>query len=303
MRGSPGDPPRALFRLALPDHTFRLATGDVATGPHVLLSKDASIAALLRDGAHALANAIAGAGGEPVPDGARVVAPIDDQEVWAAGVTYERSRDARMEESAEASVYDRVYDAERPELFFKAAGWRVRGPGDDIGIRADSAWDVPEPELALVVTPDLEIAAYTIGNDMSSRTIEGENPLYLPQAKVYDGSCALGPALVPVTDVAPPFALRLVVERDGRVVVDDATTTARIRRPLPELVAFLGRALELPAGAILLTGTGVVPDPEFTLRAGDVVRIDGGPLGSLENRVVEVGRASLRDVAAQTASR
>ena len=281
---------RGLFRLVLPDGSVRLAAGEVATGPEHLLSANQTITTVLRRGVSGLAEAVAsGNGGASVPAGSRLLAPVDDQEIWAAGVTYERSRDARMEESAEASVYDRVYEAVRPELFFKAAGWRVRGPGDPVGIRADSTWDVPEPELALVVAADLTIAGYTIGNDVSSRTIEGENPLYLPQAKVYDGSCALGPALVPAGEAAPPFAIRLVVTRAGVTVVDDTTTTARIRRPLAELVEFLGRALELPAGAILLTGTGVVPDPPFTLRGGDVVRIEAGPLGSLENPVVVVG--------------
>ena len=294
---------RALFRVGLLDGSRRLATGDVTSGPTALLPTGVTIAGLLAEGSAALAAAVEDSSGEAVPADARILAPLDDQEVWAAGVTYERSRDARMEESAEASVYDRVYDAERPELFFKAPAWRVRGPGDRIGIRADSTWDVPEPELALVVTADLEIAAFTIGNDVSSRTIEGENPLYLPQAKVYDGSCALGPALVPATAVASPFELRLVVERDGAIVVDDVTTTARIRRPLIELVEFLGRALELPSGAILLTGTGIVPDPAFTLRDGDVVRIDAGPLGRLENTVTVVGRASRTNDPAQAASR
>ena len=294
---------RALFRVALADGSHRLATGNVTSGPASLLPADVTIRELLASGSAAFGAAVADSTGERVPAGARVVAPIDDQEVWAAGVTYERSRDARMEESAAASVYDRVYDADRPELFFKAPAWRVRGPGDRIGIRADSTWDVPEPELALVVTADLEIAAFTIGNDVSSRTIEGENPLYLPQAKVYDGSCALGPALVPASEAAPPFELRLVVERDGVMIVDDVTTTARIRRPLVELVEFLGRALALPSGAMLLTGTGIVPDPAFTLREGDVVRIDAGSLGRLENTVGVVGRAARAARSAQTASR
>jgi 2-dehydro-3-deoxy-D-arabinonate dehydratase len=280
---------RALFRLALPDASVRLAAGDIATGPQWLLPPTDTVASILRRGATGLAEAVAIATGPQVPAGSRILAPVDDQEVWAAGVTYERSRNARMEESAEASVYDRVYDAERPELFFKSAGWRVRGPDDPIGIRADSAWDVPEPELAVVVAADLAIAGYTIGNDVSSRTIEGENPLYLPQAKVYDGSCALGPALVPATDVAPPFTLRLIISRDGAVAFDDATTTARIRRPLTELVEFVGRALAFPSGAILLTGTGVVPEPSFTLRGGDTVRIEAGSLGILENTVAVVG--------------
>ena len=296
--------PSALFRIALPDGTRRLATGDVTTGPLALLPRDVTIASLLADGAAAFAAAATASSGEPIPQASRVVAPIDEQEVWAAGVTYERSRDARMEESTESSVYDRVYDADRPELFFKSPGWRVRGPGDAVGIREDSTWDVPEPELALVVTADLEIAGYTIGNDVSSRTIEGDNPLYLPQAKLYDRSCALGPALVPATLVEPPFEVRLSVERDGAIIVDDTTTTARIRRPLTELVEFLGRALELPSGAILLTGTGIVPDPKFTLRQGDVVRIEADQLGRLENSVTVVGRTTARaGRAAQTASR
>jgi 2-dehydro-3-deoxy-D-arabinonate dehydratase len=230
--------------------------------------------------------------GEAIPAGARVVAPVDVQEIWAAGVTYERSRDARAEESVEASVYDRVYEATRPELFFKSPGWRVRGPGEAIGVRADSKWNVPEPELALVVTSDLQIAGYTIANDVSSRTIEGENPLYLPQAKLYDGSCAIGPALVPVSAAEPPFEIRLRVLRDGASVVDESTSTARLRRPLEELTEYLGRALSLFDGAILLTGTGIVPAAPFTLLAGDVVRIEIGPLGVLENTVELVGRAA-----------
>ena len=285
---------RALFRLELPDGSVRLSAGDAATGPLSLLPAGKSVASILRRGATGLAEAVAADAGPPVPKNSRILAPVDEQEIWAAGVTYERSRDARMEESAEASVYDRVYDAERPELFFKSAGWRVRGPGETIGIRADSTWDVPEPELAVVVAADLTIAGYTIGNDVSSRTIEGENPLYLPQAKVYDGSCALGPALVPATHAAPPFILRLLVTRDGSIAVDDATTTARIRRPLTELVEFVGRALEFPSGAILLTGTGVVPEPSFTLRDGDVVRIEAGALGVLENVVTTIGSTAAR---------
>jgi 2-dehydro-3-deoxy-D-arabinonate dehydratase len=280
-----------LFRLQLADGEIRLASGSVEGGPEQLLAAGLTIESILREGVSGLGAALRDEAGEgrPVPEGARLLAPVDSQEVWAAGVTYERSRDARMEESTEASVYDHVYGADRPELFFKAAGWRVRGPGDSVGIRADSDWDVPEPELALVVTPDLDIAGYTIGNDVSSRTIEGENPLYLPQAKVYDGSCSLGPALVPASAVSPPFTLRLVIVRHGAVIVDESTTTARIRRPLTELVGFLGRALDLPSGAILLTGTGIVPAAPFSLLHGDVVRIDAGPLGILENPVVTVG--------------
>jgi 2-dehydro-3-deoxy-D-arabinonate dehydratase len=165
----------------------------------------------------------------------------------------------------------------------------VRGPGESVGIRADSAWNVPEPELGLVVAADLRIAGYVIGNDMSSRSIEGENPLYLPQAKVYDESCALGPALVPSDAVELPIELRLAILRGGAAVFEGATSTGRIRRPLESLVEYLGRAMRFPSGAILLTGTGVVPDAPFTLQAGDVVRIDAGALGALENGVIEVG--------------
>lgn len=288
---------RAVFRLALTDASVRLAAGDIETGPRRLLAPVETVTSILRRGASGLAEAAATSSGDAVPRGSRILAPVDDQEIWAAGVTYERSRDARMDESAEPSVYDRVYEADRPELFFKSPGWRVRGTGERIGIRADSAWDVPEPELAVVVAADLAIAGWTIGNDVSSRTIEGENPLYLPQAKFYDGSCALGPALVPVSEAAPPFTLRLLISRDGAVVFDDATTTSRIRRPLAELVEFLGRALVLPSGAVLLTGTGVVPEPSFTLRKGDVVRIEAGPLGALENSVEVVGVAASRAAA------
>jgi 2-dehydro-3-deoxy-D-arabinonate dehydratase len=224
-------------------------------------------------------------------EGSRILAPIDDQEVWAAGVTYLRSRDARIEESAEPTVYDRVYDAARPELFFKSVAWRVRGPGEPIGVRADSPWNVPEPELALVVAADGQIAGYTIGNDVSSRTIEGENPLYLPQAKVYDGACALGPAIVPADAVEPPFGIRLAIDRGGSTMVDETTTSDRLRRSFDELTGYLVRALSFPAGAFLLTGTGIVPAPPFSLEPGDRVTIEIAGLGRLENPVVSVGRS------------
>ena len=285
---------RALYRLALADGTTRWAAGTIESGPAALLRADASLASLLGGSVEAIPAALAEAEtvGVPVPGGARLLAPVDTQEIWAAGVTYERSRDARMEESDEPSVYDHVYEAIRPELFFKAVAWRVRAPGDPIGIRRDSGWDVPEPELGLVVTARMEVAGYVLGNDVSSRTIEGENPLYLPQAKVYDGSCSLGPAIVPVSETEPPFAIRLVVERERGVLLDETTSTIRIRRSFDELVEHLGRALELPSGAVLLTGTGLVPDPSFTLREGDVVRIESESLGVLENRVELVGRGA-----------
>jgi 2-dehydro-3-deoxy-D-arabinonate dehydratase len=282
--------PIGLYRLELADGSVRLARGDTRMGPAELLAPELTLTSLLAGAAGDLAAAVRdGAAAGAVPSSARVLAPIEGQEVWAAGVTYERSRSARVEESQQASVYDDVYVAERPELFFKSAGWRVQGPGQPVGIRRDSAWNVPEPELALVVAADLGIAGYTIGNDMSSRTIEGENPLYLPQAKVYDAACALGPAIVPADAVTLPVTIELIIERDGAVAFRGETTTARIRRPLGSLVEFLGRALAFPAGAVLLTGTGIVPDAPFTLRSGDVVRIDAGPLGTLDNPVVPVG--------------
>lgn len=216
-----------------------------------------------------------------------LLAPIESQEVWASGVTYERSRDARMEESTQRDIYDRVYDAERPELFFKATASRVVGPGARIAVRADSTWDVPEPELTLVLNSGLEVVGYTIGNDVSSRSIEGENPLYLPQAKVYAACCALGPAIVPAWEVADPLALtiRLEIDRSGRTVFAGETSTSRIHRPLDELVHYLGRDNLFPNGVFLLTGTGIVPGEEFTLDGGDVVRIAIDGLGTLENPV------------------
>ncbi|HET8626271.1 MAG TPA: fumarylacetoacetate hydrolase family protein [Thermomicrobiales bacterium] len=213
--------------------------------------------------------------------------PIESQEVWACGVTYERSRDARMHESSQRDVYDRVYDAKRPEIFFKATPARVVGPGAEVAIRGDSTWDVPEPELALVLNSALELVGYTIGNDVSSRSIEGENPLYLPQAKVYGACCALGPTIVPADEVADPLdlAIRLEIARGGATVFQGETSTARLHRSLADLIAYLGRDNPFPAGAVLLTGTGIVPPDDFTLAPGDVVRIAIAGLGTLENPV------------------
>ena len=214
------------------------------------------------------------------PAAGRVLAPIEDgQEVWAAGVTYLRSREARMAESATADIYDRVYDAERVEVFFKANGWRVVGQGGRIRVRPDSTWDVPEPELALVLNRTGEIVGYAAGNDVSSRSIEGENPLYLPQAKVYDGSCALGPGIV----VAHPDDMRdlpitLVIERRGVPVFDGETRTSRLKRSLEEIAKWLFADLEFPHGAFLMTGTGIVPPDEFSLAPGDSVRVSLGDL-------------------------
>jgi 2-dehydro-3-deoxy-D-arabinonate dehydratase len=218
-----------------------------------------------------------------------VLAPIGNQEVWAAGVTYERSREARVEESTDSgggSFYDRVYDADRPELFLKATPHRVAAPGGAVRIRGDSKWNVPEPELALAVSSSGAIFGYTIGNDMSSRDIEGENPLYLPQAKIYAGSVALGPRLVVTATLpAPETTIAMEIVRAGRVVFAGATEIARIRRPLASLVDWLFREDEFPSGCYLLTGTGVVPPDDFTLEVGDEVRITIDPVGTLVNNV------------------
>jgi len=222
----------------------------------------------------------------PVPAGAVILAPVEGQEVWAAGVTYAASRTARNDESKGAhDFYDKVYDAERPELFFKAAPGRTRGPGQPIGVREDSGWDVPEPELALVIGADGTILGYTIGNDVSSRSIEGENPLYLPQAKVYKGSCALGPCIVPIDEAPDEFEITLTIARDGDEIFTGATTTSQMKRTREELVSWLYRAYDFSVGAVLLTGTSVIPAVEFTLQAGDEVRIAITGLGELKNTV------------------
>jgi 2-dehydro-3-deoxy-D-arabinonate dehydratase len=221
-----------------------------------------------------------------------LLAPIDRQEVWAAGVTYKRSREARERESAGAArFYDLVYDAPRPELFFKATPSRVVDPGGRVRIRRDSKWSVPEPELALVLSPHLRLVGYTIGNDMSARDIEGENPLYLPQAKVYDHCCALGPVIT-LADSMPPLqrvSIRLTIERRGGAVFDGATTLAEMHRPLDDLIGWLGRDNSFPHGVVLLTGTGVVPPDDFSLAAGDLVTIDVSGIGRLANLVEQRG--------------
>jgi 2-dehydro-3-deoxy-D-arabinonate dehydratase len=206
-------------------------------------------------------------------------------EVWASGVTFLRSREARSAESTVADVYERVYAAARPELFFKAAGWRVGGPAAPIRIRADSAWNVPEPELVLVVNRQGEIVGYTVGNDVSSRSIEGENPLYLPQAKVYRGACALGPAIwLCGADDMRDLPIQIVIQRGDELVFQGETRTSRMNRRLEELVEYLVRELDFPHGVFLMTGTGIVPPESFTLAAGDRVRIAVGQL-VLENEV------------------
>lgn len=224
----------------------------------------------------------------PLADEVRPAAPIDLQEVWACGVTYLRSKVARMEESetqAGGDFYDRVYEAERPELFFKAMPGRVVGPGEPIRIRSDSTWNVPEPELALVLSAGGKIVGHTIGNDVSSRSIEGENPLYLPQAKVYDGSCALGPAIALSDGQERDWAIQLTIARSRAIVFSGETSTAQMRRTQQELAAYLFRELTFSNGVFLLTGTGVVPPDDFTLRSGDTVSITITGIGTLENTV------------------
>ena len=229
---------------------------------------------------------------EPVPaDQVEWLAPLDRQEVWAAGVTYKRSQVARMEESESgASHYDKVYGADRPELFFKATPNRVVAPGKAVRVRYDSNWSVPEPEFALVVSPELKIVGYTIGNDMSARDIEGENPLYLPQAKLYRKCCALGPSILLAGDGEldlPKTEIKLVIERNGQTVVTGETSLGELHRKLTDLVSWLGRENDFPAGAILLTGTGVIPPDEFSLENGDIVHMTISGIGTLTNSVVK----------------
>jgi len=221
----------------------------------------------------------------------RLLPPVDQQEVWAVGVTYLRSKKARMEESDfSATAYDRVYDAARPELFFKAMPAKVVGSADSVGIRKDAKWNVPEPELAFVINSRGKIAGLTIGNDMSSRDIEGENLLYLPQAKIYDRSCALGPVVRIGADEAEArtWSIRLSINRADEPVFQGETTVANIKRSFDELIEYLFRSQTFPHGAILLTGTGIVPGDDFTLREGDVVRIEISGIGVLQNSVAVV---------------
>ncbi|MFN4292509.1 MAG: fumarylacetoacetate hydrolase family protein [Thermoflexales bacterium] len=247
-----------------------------------------TLAELLRQPADAIADWLAqqqdaAAGDIQIQAALPPIEPL--QEVWASGVTYLRSRDARKAESSVADVYQKVYEAERPELFMKAIGWRVVTGGQPVRIRKDSRWNVPEPELTLVINAHGEIVGYTAGNDMSSRDIEGENPLYLPQAKIYTGACALGPEIV-LADVEAMRALPVTLEirRDGAVVFSGETNIARMKRRLEELVSYLYRELAFPDGAFLMTGTGIVPPESFSLQRGDRVKISVGEV-TLENDV------------------
>jgi 2-dehydro-3-deoxy-D-arabinonate dehydratase len=223
-------------------------------------------------------------------DQVKLLPPIDEQEVWAAGVTYKRSRTARMEESAaSASCYDRVYVARRPELFFKASPHRVVGHGGRLRIRQDSSWNVPEPELVLVLNSRLDLVGFTAGNDMSSRDIEGENPLYLPQAKVYSQCCGLGPwiTLADAMPVRDEIGIRLSIERSGQCVYAGETSVAQMARTFEDLISWLGRENSFPKGVFLLTGTGIVPGSEFTLNPGDIVSITIDGIGTLTNPIVQ----------------
>ncbi len=219
-----------------------------------------------------------------------LLSPIGNQEVWAAGVTYLRSRDARKEEAAAsggADLYDKVYEADRPELFFKSLPHRVQGHNQDVHIRRDSSWNVPEPECTLFINSGGDIAGYTIGNDMSSRSIEGENALYLPQAKVYEKSASIGPCLlIPESEPGPDTVIAMRIIRDGRIMYDDKTSIGRMKRSFTELVNYLYSEFDFPHGAYLMTGTCLVPSNDFTLAENDVVEISIDGIGMLRNRVV-----------------
>jgi len=271
---------------------FRTRAGCVVeqNGQHYLVEEADWDALLAQEDLHAtLTGLIAGRQPSAALDPAQLLAPIGRQEVWAAGVTYYRSRGARMEESKDAgggSFYDRVYSAERPELFFKSTASRTVGTGGKVRIRTDATWSVPEPELTLLVSPGGRIAGYTVGNDMSSRDIEGENPLYLPQAKVYSGSCALGPGILVAREPLPPTTeISIEILRQGQVAFSGKTALTELKRDPKALVEYLFRDNQFPHGCFLMTGTGIVPPSTFTLASGDLIRIAIEPIGTLENEV------------------
>ena len=297
MKASPGVP----LELAPSLVRFRRRDGDIGFG----LLRDRRLVDLRRLTLDALLakplaeiRALLGQNraAQEIPTGdIQLLAPVESQEVWAAGVTYLRSREARIEESSVKDIYARVYEADRPEIFFKAAGWRAVGPGETIGVRPDSTWDVPEPELAVLSNAAGEVVAYACGNDMSSRSIEGENPLYLPQAKVYERSCALGPGAVLAWHVDVSRAeIRMTIEREGREVFAGHASTADMVRDPAELVAVVHATYPLPKGAWLLTGASLVPPESYTARPGDVVRIAIAGLGELVNTVAAVAHTGAR---------
>ena len=227
-----------------------------------------------------------------IPESTHWLAPVDSgQEVWACGVTYLRSKVGRMEESDIPDLYSRVYDAERPEIFYKTAGWRVIANGEKVGIRKDSGWDVPEGEVVLVGNAHEEIFGYAVGNDVSSRSIEGENTLYLPQAKAYEKACSLGSWIVPAWDVKEAvFPIAVKVERAGTVEFQGESSSSQLKRTFADLMHWMYKTLPMPHGVFLFTGTGVVPDASFTLHEGDVVTISAGPLGTLVNTIEYVAK-------------
>ena len=283
----------ALCKYRMTGADERARFGWVGAGRDSVSPVDGNLASLLRltpAARREVTRTWAAAGNAPLPlDQVELLAPVDRQEIWAAGVTYARSRDARMEESTQQDVYDRVYSAARPEVFFKSQPERCIGPGGVVAIRHDSAWNVPEPELAIVMDTAGRIAGYTIGNDVSSRSIEGENPLYLPQAKVYSDSCALGPWIVFPEEIGDPLALgiSLTIERPparGALWSGEASTS-QLHRTLEELARCVYDALEFPDGAVLLTGTCIVPPAEFTLAVGDITTIEIDGIGTLVNTV------------------
>jgi 2-dehydro-3-deoxy-D-arabinonate dehydratase len=282
---------------------FRSASGSAGLGVRepsgqvrALDARESTLAGLLHLSAAELRQVVGSAQRHPLGDGVRaaLLAPLDNgTEVWAAGVTYRRSQEARVEESQTPDIYSRVYRAARPELFFKASARRVAGPDEPIVVRSDSEWNVPEPELAIVVNAHAQIVGYTIANDVSSRSIEGENPLYLPQAKVFAGCCALGPGIVPAWEVPDPYQLgiHMRILRQGRLIWQGDTNTSELKRRLDELVSYLFRDDDFPDGVVVCTGTALVPESPFTLGAGDEVEIEVDQLGSLRNPVVS-GKAA-----------
>ena len=278
-----------LAKVRCSDGSIRVG---VVEGPQLqLFAADITLSSVLHSGdpvAEATAQQNASTESVALAD-ASLLPPIDYQEVWAAGVTYKRSKIAREEESiGAAQFYDKVYSADRPELFFKATPSRVSAPGGGVRIRTDGKWNVPEPEFTLVANPQMRIVGYTIGNDMSSRDIEGENPLYLPQAKVYKGSCAIGP-MIRLAATLPTWNeldIRLVIERNGGTAFEGNTSTGMLNRTPESLIDWLGRDNEFPDGVLLLTGTGIVPPDLFTLEIGDIIHITISGIGTLTNQVV-----------------
>ncbi len=295
-------PARALCRFHAPGAGARLG-GVYGAGVVDLTAREpalcASLAALLAGPAGTLSAVLARHAGAapdyaladldraPAPGVAHLLAPLDGQEVWAAGVTYTRSRQARMAESAaSADVYARVYDAERPELFFKATPSRVVGPNAPVAVRDDATWTVPEPELTLLLDARLAIVGLTVGDDLTARDIEGQNPLYLPQAKVFDRGCAVGPLVVPLEDLDPyALAISCTISRDGHALFTAETSTSELHRRLDDLVSYMGRHNRFPAGALLMTGTGIVPPDDVALRHGDEIVITISGIGTLINVV------------------